>query len=138
VPIGNRGFYRRGAEPARFDQQPIEAQTMVSACIEAYHVTGHQWWKQQARRAFEWFLGRNDLGVALYDPLTGGCCDGLTPEGANVNEGAESTLAFLVSLTELRLLEHIIPVGEDQVPGDGQPVVPDQALLEERLGAKNR
>ncbi|NLY02107.1 MAG: glycosyltransferase [Rhodopirellula sp.] len=105
APIGNQGFYSQGGTPARFDQQPIEAHATVSACIEAYRATGEDRWRQHARWAFEWFLGRNDLGLSLYDSATGGCCDGLSPEGASINQGAESTLAFLLSLTELRLLE---------------------------------
>ncbi len=76
-PIGSNGFYPRGYERAIFDQQPIEAQATISACIEAYHATGDMFWVTEARRAFEWFLGRNDLGLALYDPGTGGCRDGL-------------------------------------------------------------
>ncbi len=81
IPVGNEGFYVRGGTPARFDQQPIEAHATISACIDAFHLTGQQWWKQEALRTFEWFLGRNDIGAALYDPLTGGCCDGLSTEG---------------------------------------------------------
>ena len=75
-PIGSNGFYPRGKERALFDQQPIEAQATVSACIEAYHATKDMFWVSEAGRAFEWFLGRNDLGLALYDPGTGGCRDG--------------------------------------------------------------
>ncbi len=95
----------RGGVPARFDQQPIEAQTTIAACIEAYQVTGKYRWRRRARRIFQWFLGRNDADIALYDSVTGGCGDGLSPEGISVNQGAESTLAFLQSLVELRLLE---------------------------------
>jgi len=91
VPIGNEGFYRRRAERARFDQQPLEAHAMVSACIAAYRVTSERRWEQEAWRAFEWFLGRNDLGIPLYDPTGGGCYDGLQREGVNMNQGAEST-----------------------------------------------
>jgi glycosyltransferase involved in cell wall biosynthesis len=105
VPIGSNGFYRRGHERARFDQQPVEAQATVSACLEAYRVTGDKRWRAEARRAFEWFLGRNDLNLPLYDPTTGGCRDGLHPDRPNENQGAESTLAFLQSLLELRLAE---------------------------------
>jgi glycosyltransferase involved in cell wall biosynthesis len=107
VPIGSNGFYQKGGERARFDQQPVEAQAMVSACIEAQRITGEKSWHIQARRAFEWFLGRNDLHLPLYDPTTGGCRDGLHPDRPNENQGAESTLAFLQSLMELRLAENI-------------------------------
>ncbi|MCX6150337.1 MAG: glycosyltransferase family 4 protein [Ignavibacteriales bacterium] len=103
VPIGSNGFYQQGGERARFDQQPIEAQTMVSACLEAFRITGDKKWSKEASRAFEWFLGYNDLNLPIYDPTTGGCRDGLHPDRANENQGAESTLAFLQSLLELRL-----------------------------------
>src|ERR1039457_5399263 len=75
-PIGSKGFYPRGKERAIFDQQPIEAQATVSACIAADHATGDMFWVTEPRRAFEWFLGRNDLGLALYDAGTGDCRDG--------------------------------------------------------------
>ncbi|MCZ7556067.1 MAG: glycosyltransferase family 4 protein [Bacteroidia bacterium] len=106
VPIGSNGFHTRGGERARFDQQPVEAQAMVSACLEAYRITGNTYWRKEARRAFEWFLGRNDLNLPIYDPTTGGCRDGLHPERANENQGAESTLAFLQALLELRIAEN--------------------------------
>jgi glycosyltransferase involved in cell wall biosynthesis len=108
VPIGSNGFYPRGGERARFDQQPVEAQAMVSACLEAYRLTGDRSWRKEARRAFEWFLGRNDLNLAVYDPTTGGCRDGLHPDRTNENQGAESTLAFLQTLLELRLAENLM------------------------------
>lgn len=106
VPVGSNGFYQQGGEIARFDQQPVEAQTMVSACLEAYTMTGNKKWYTEARRAFEWYLGRNDLNLTVYDPATGGCRDGLHPDRANENQGAESTLAFLQSWLELRLAEN--------------------------------
>ncbi len=108
VPIGSNGFYPRGGERARFDQQPVEAQAMVSACLEAYRITREKNWHMEARCAFEWFLGRNDLHLPVYDPTTGGCRDGLHPDRPNENQGAESTLAFLQALLELRLAENLI------------------------------
>ncbi len=102
-PIGSNGFYKRGGERANFDQQPIEAQAMVSACLEAYRCAADDYWFGQARRAFDWFLGRNDLGLLLYDPNTGGCRDGLHVDRVNQNQGAESTMAFLVSLAEMQM-----------------------------------
>jgi glycosyltransferase involved in cell wall biosynthesis len=104
-PIGSQGFYRRNGVRANFDQQPIEAQTTVSACLEAYRATGDPWWQAQAQNAFDWFLGRNDLGLELYAHQTGGCRDGLHPDRSNENQGAESTLAFLLSLAEMRLAQ---------------------------------
>ncbi len=107
MPIGNQGFYPKDGEKARFDQQPIEAHAMVSACLEAFRLTGDEQWRKEAQRAFDWFLGHNDLGLPLYDPTTGGCRDGLHPDRVNQNQGAESTLAFLMSLLEMRLAEHV-------------------------------
>ena len=112
VPIGSNGFYPRGGERARFDQQPVEAQAMVSACLEAHRLTGAKNWRKEARRAFEWFLGRNDLNRPVYEPTTGGCRDGLHPDRPNENQGAESTLAFLQALLELRLAENFIRIDE--------------------------
>jgi glycosyltransferase involved in cell wall biosynthesis len=102
VPIGSNGFYEREGRRAHFDQQPVEAQAMISASLEAYRLTDDGFWLEEARAAFEWFLGRNDLNLSLYDPTTGGCRDGLHPDRLNENQGAESTLAFLQSLLELR------------------------------------
>lgn len=112
VPIGSNGFYPQGGERTRFDQQPVEAQAMVSACLEAYRVTRDKQWRKEARRAFEWFLGRNDLNLPIYDPTTGGCRDGLHPDRVNENQGAESTLAFLQALLELRLAENAFIITE--------------------------
>ena len=79
---------------------------MVSASLEASRITADGSWRKEARRAFEWFLGRNDLNLPIYDPMTGGCRDGLHPDRANENQGAESTLAFLQALLELRLTDN--------------------------------
>jgi hypothetical protein len=104
-PVGVHGFFRRGADRAAFDQQPLEAHATVSACIEAYQTTGDSEWLDRARWAFEWFLGRNDLGLPVYDASTGGCRDGLLEDRVNENQGAESTLAMLLSLAEMMLLD---------------------------------
>jgi hypothetical protein len=105
VPIGSQGFYRQGGEKARFDQQPLEAAGAVSACLEAYRATGDSRWRREAWSAFNWFLGDNDLQLPLYDSTTGGCRDGLHPDRANENQGAESTLSFLMALLEMRSLQ---------------------------------
>ncbi len=96
--VGTNGWYTKGGERTRFDQQPIEAHALVDACIEAYHVTREKYWIDQARIAFNWFLGDNDLRTPIYDFTTGGCRDGLHPDRVNENQGAESTLAWLMSL----------------------------------------
>jgi glycosyltransferase involved in cell wall biosynthesis len=108
-PIGSDGFCIREGARAHFDQQPVEAQAMISACLSAYHITRDLAWSREARRAFEWFLGRNDLALPLYDPITGGCCDGLHPDRVNENQGAESTLAFHLALAEMTFAQHPLP-----------------------------
>jgi len=107
-PIGSNGFYRRGGMRANFDQQPIEAQATASACLEAYRATSDVWWYEQAQRAFDWFIGWNDLGLELYSPESGGCGDGLHVDRVNGNQGAESTLACLLSLAEMRLAQNML------------------------------
>jgi len=110
VPVGSQGFYRQGEDKARFDQQPLEAAGAVSACLQAYRVTGDSRWRKEAWSAFNWFLGDNDLQLPLYDAATGGCRDGLHPDRANENQGAESTLSFLMALLEMRALQESEPV----------------------------
>jgi len=102
VPIGSNGFFIEGSEKARFDQQPVEACATVSACLEVYRLTEESQWLEEARRVFTWFLGNNDLQVPLYDGSTGGCRDGLHPDRVNENQGAESTLSFLMALLEMQ------------------------------------
>lgn len=100
-PIGCHGFWTRGSAKARFDQQPVEAHAMICACMAAHDLTGDDLWRARAVRCFEWFLGRNDLGMPLYDPGTGGCRDALLHDHINGNQGAESTLAFHLSRSAL-------------------------------------
>jgi len=106
-PIGSNGFYQRDGARADFDQQPVEAQAMVAASLEAFRATRDASWSREARRAFEWFLGRNDLGIPLYDSSTGGCSDGLHHDRVSENQGAESSLAFQLSLAEMQYAEHL-------------------------------
>jgi hypothetical protein len=122
-PIGSNGFYHRGGARANFDQQPIEAQATVAACLEAYRATADVRWYEQAQRAFDWFIGGNDLGLELYVPETGGCRDGLHVDRVNGNQGAESTLAFLLSLAEMRQAQDMLasfrrPVTAEEYPTD--------------------
>jgi glycosyltransferase involved in cell wall biosynthesis len=104
VPIGSNGWYVQGGSRARFDQQPVEANAMVEACVEAFNVTRDPTWFENAVMCFNWFLGHNDLNMPLYDPKTGGCRDGLMANGINQNQGAESSLAWLLSLMTLQNL----------------------------------
>jgi hypothetical protein len=122
APIGCHGFWPRGGEAAAFDQQPLEAQAMLAACIEAYHATGDGAWVERAREAFEWFRGRNVLGIGLADPHTGGCRDGLLADRANENQGAESTLAWLGAVVEMTFLErHLAAARAPAHRGHGPP-----------------
>ena len=100
--IGSNGFYARGAAPAAFDQQPVEACATLSACLEAQRASGDPRWAEPGRRAFAWFLGDNHLGQWLFDAATGGCRDGVHRDRLNQNQGAESTLSFLLALHEMR------------------------------------
>jgi len=119
APIGSDGFYVRGGERARFDQQPVEAGSFVSACLDARRITGDARWYAIARRGFDWFLGHNHLEKPLYEPSTGACHDGLHVDRVNANQGAESTLSFLLALFELRASERVgsmrRPIGEQVV-----------------------
>ena len=92
--VGTESFNRPYAEPLKFDQQPLEAQATVDACVEAYRATGDARWVTEAERAYQWFLGRNDLDMPLASAEDGGCFDGLMPTGLNRNQGAESILAL--------------------------------------------
>lgn len=96
--IGNGGWLTRTGERTQFDQQPVDAMALVDACVEAFHGTGELFWIEEAGRCLHWFLGYNDLNLPLYDFTTGGCCDGLMHNGVNANQGAESTVSWLISL----------------------------------------
>lgn len=118
APIGSNGFYPRTQEKAAFDQQPVEAYAMVSACLDAGRATDDGRWADHARHAFNWFLGQNALQQSLYDAATGGCRDGLHVDRVNENQGAESTLSFLLALSEMRLADQAAAV---TVPAQGIP-----------------
>ena len=96
--IGNNGWFTRGGDKAQFDQQPIEAAAMVDACIDAFNITRDEEWVTYAYHCLNWYLGDNELHISLYDHATGGCRDGLEAQSANENQGAESTLCWLMAL----------------------------------------
>ncbi|MBS1724595.1 MAG: glycosyltransferase family 4 protein [Armatimonadetes bacterium] len=96
-PVGSDGFWRSGSERAIYDQQPLEAWSTIHACAVAYEATQDSQWLREAKRAWAWFFGSNSGSVRMVDPDTGGCFDGLTPDGVNFNLGAESTLSLLGS-----------------------------------------
>jgi hypothetical protein len=104
-PVGSQGFMLSSSAPMAFDQQPLEAAATIAACRSAYDVTGEARWKVEARRAFAWYMGANDLAVPLVDLATGSCRDGLHPDRANENRGAESVLSWLLALATMHRLE---------------------------------
>jgi hypothetical protein len=112
--VGNEGWYRRGGPRATYGQQPIEAGYTAEACMVAYEVTGEVRYLALARAAVEWFLGRNRQGVALYDPATGRCVDGLDRHGVSRNAGAESVLCCLLGL--LAVPSAVGPAAESRSP----------------------
>jgi glycosyltransferase involved in cell wall biosynthesis len=117
-PVGNRGFGAgERAPPERFDQQPLEAAAAISACLAAARLTGGGHWRRHADRAFGWFMGENDLSIPLVDLNSGACCDGLHPDRANENRGAESVLAYLVGFTEMRAFYAQSAVAQRASPG---------------------
>ncbi|MFZ2492927.1 MAG: glycosyltransferase family 4 protein [Thermoanaerobaculia bacterium] len=121
--VGSNGFFQKGMTAAAFDQQPVEACASVSACMHAFRTTRDHRWAEEGRRAFNWFLGQNQLQQSLYDPRTGGCRDALHVDRLNENQGAESTLSFLLALVEMR---------EDEVRWNAMQVptaIPKNALM---------
>jgi len=101
APVGNDGWFVRGGEKARFDQQPLEASAMIDASLEAYRVTADRKWLDRSHQCLDWFLGENDLYQPLYDSTTGGCAEALGAYSVSENQNAESTLAWLLALTAL-------------------------------------
>jgi hypothetical protein len=114
--IGNRGWLDRAGNRARFDQQPVEAMALVEACAEAYRVTREDVWFDRARTFLDWFTGNNDTGASLYDHQTGGCRDGLSADGPNLNQGAESTLAWLIALMTMMDLHRLRSMENEAEP----------------------
>jgi glycosyltransferase involved in cell wall biosynthesis len=101
-PVGNETFFKPYQRPAIFDQQPLEAAATIDACSAALELTGDQSWRREAQRAFDWYLGENDLGLAIAIPENGGCYDGLSAHGVNLNQGAESILSYQLSACAMR------------------------------------
>jgi glycosyltransferase involved in cell wall biosynthesis len=108
--IGNNGWYKKGRSKALYDQQPVEIPSLISACYQAYIITREDKWLNLIQICFEWFLGRNDRGEVLYDYTTGGCYDGLSINVKNENQGAESTLSWLLSLHRMLAIRNEIEI----------------------------
>lgn len=117
--IGNHGWFSRGRDKAQFDQQPIEAAAMVDACIEAFNFTRDEEWITYAYRCLNWYQGDNELNISLYDHATGGCRDGLQAQSVNENQGAESTLCWLMAL--LAIYKHR---GQGEINRDDEKNLP--------------
>ena len=105
-PVGN-GWWPCGGTKSQFDQQPIEATALLLAADAAYEATGADRYRVAMERAYAWFLGDNDLHVSIADPQRGACFDGLTPQGVNTNQGAESTLMWLIALERIRVARSV-------------------------------
>ncbi len=101
-PVGTESFGAKQTPPQPFDQQPVEAAAAISACLAAWRANDNAEWTAGAMRAFDWFLGGNDLQTSLVDPSCGGCMDGLHPDRPNENRGAESAVSYLLGLVEMR------------------------------------
>jgi glycosyltransferase involved in cell wall biosynthesis len=106
-PVGTAGFGERRQHPRAFDQQPVEATATIAACLTAWRANGDAEWEATATNVFAWFLGSNDLSVALVDLHTGSCRDGLHPDRANENRGGESVVSYLLGLAEIRQLARV-------------------------------
>lgn len=123
-PVGSTGFSDIRQPPRPFDQQPLEAAAAISACLAAWRMTAQPRWRDDANRAFSWFLGCNDLGLPLVDAQTGSCRDGLHPDRRNENRGGESVVSYLLALADMRQFERVALVPdrtEPQHPGAFQP-----------------
>lgn len=118
-PIGN-GWWEHGGTKSQFDQQPIEATSLLLAAEAAFSVTGKARYRLAMERSYAWFLGGNDHGLRVAEPARGACRDGLTAEGVNTNEGAESTLMWLTALEHIRLLREAVADGPSASTGAGQ------------------
>jgi glycosyltransferase involved in cell wall biosynthesis len=123
-PVGSQSFGEQRRTPRPFDQQPLEATATISACRAAWRADSDPRWRADALRAFSWFLGRNDLSIPLVDGDTGSCSDGLHPDRANQNRGAESVLSWLMALIEIRSLYRV-----------GNPAMKPKVIRETRTDA---
>jgi glycosyltransferase involved in cell wall biosynthesis len=113
APVGNQGWLPKSGFKAQYDQQPLEAAAMIGACIEAYECTQGEEWIQLATTCFDWYSGKNDQQSKLYDHASGGCRDGLQQDGVNENQGAESTLSYILSLLALYNLRGLTAIHND-------------------------
>jgi glycosyltransferase involved in cell wall biosynthesis len=127
APVGNQGWFPKSGDKAQYDQQPLEAAAMIGASLEAYECTQREEWFQLATTCFNWYLGKNDQQMQLYDYTSGGCRDGLTRDGVNENQGAESTLSYLCSLLAIYNLRGLTANHDHVVEADADNLIPGQS-----------
>ena len=127
APVGNDGWFPKSGSKAQYDQQPLEAAATIGASLEAYECTQREEWVQLASTCFNWYLGKNDQQLNLYDHATGGCRDGLTPDGVNENQGAESTLSYLSSLLAIYNLRGLTASHNNVTESDADKFVAGQS-----------
>jgi hypothetical protein len=127
APVGNNGWFPKSGSKARYDQQPLEAAAMIGASLEAYQCTQREEWIQLASICFNWYLGKNDQQMQLYDSASGGCRDGLTRDGVNENQGAESTLSYLSSLLAIYNLRGLTTNHKHVAESDANKLVAGQS-----------
>jgi hypothetical protein len=127
APVGNQGWFPKSGSKAQYDQQPLEAAAMIGASLEAYECTQSEEWIQLASTCFNWYLGKNDQQLQLYDYAGGGCRDGLTANGVNENQGAESTLSYLCSLLAIYNLRGLTANHNHDVESDADNLIPGQS-----------
>ena len=104
APIGNKDWYKKGGPRAMFDQQSVEASCMAETALTAFRATRIDHFRTTARTIFAWFLGKNTKGLSVYNPNTGGCYDGITSKGLNLNQGAEATVMYLLARLDLETM----------------------------------
>jgi hypothetical protein len=104
APIGNNGWYKKGGLRAMYDQQSVEASCMAETAVAAFRATHNNHFKTAARTIFAWYLGKNTRGLSVYNPNTGGCYDGITPKGLNLNQGAEATVTYFLARSDLETI----------------------------------
>jgi hypothetical protein len=120
--VGNAGWWPRGGVAARYDQQPISATTLLLAAETAFEETGAPRYEDAVESAYSWFLGRNDAHTPVAEPATGACNDGIGPAGVSRNQGAESTLMWLIALEHVRGLR-ARTLRTDRMPSDALAAV---------------
>ena len=128
-PVGSKSFGNKRQPPCAFDQQALESAATVSACLAAWRIDQRSEWSSGATRAFDWFLGSNDLGMPLVDLETGSCRDGLHADRFNENRGAESVLSYLLGLVEIRQFNRTAMIDRNHIESNSVRGVKNRAIM---------